>query len=185
MFLSLVWLIICRCIMLTAELKYTRTPIKDFVSHYKKGFLERSRKQKLYHFDSPCDYSIPILDAGVSGYQDYDHKVNFLLNDFKFPSFQYTGLAMEPVNNLAAQHPDKTFIRFGGMRFPFQYRDFHWFFSNAVIEHLGDEDAQLCFVNEMLRISRNMFFTTPNKFFPVESHTNVFIRHWFTKSFYK
>ena len=171
--------------MLTAELKYTRTPLKDFISHHKKNIMQRSRKQKLDHFYSLCNYSVPVLDAGVSGYQDYASQVNFFLNNFKFPSYQYTGLAVEPVNNLAAEHPDKTFIRYGGKRFPFQHRGFHWVFSNAVIEHVGDEDAQVWFVNEMLRVSRNVFFTTPNKFFPVESHTDVFFRHWFTKSFYK
>ncbi len=37
----------------------------------------------------------------------------------------------------------------------------------------------------MLRVGKNVYFTTPNKWFPIESHTNVFFRHWFDESFYK
>ena len=157
--------------MLTAELKYTRIIKTSYL--ITKGLLWKDRENKLNHFDSLRDYSVPILDAGVSGYYIMIRKVNFFLDDFKFPSFQYTGLAVEPVNNLAAQHPDKTFIRYWWNAISFSIVGFYWFFSNAVIEHVGESD-QLLFVNEMLRVSRNMFFFTPNKFFPVESHTNVF-----------
>ena len=53
-----------------------------------------------------------------------------------------------------------------------------------MIEHVGDEQKQRNFINEMLRVGENVFFTTPNKFFPFEPHTNIFFRHWFQKSFY-
>jgi hypothetical protein len=47
-----------------------------------------------------------------------------------------------------------------------------------VTEHVGDEEAQIQFVNEMLRVARNVLFTTPSKYFPVESHTNTLLLHW-------
>jgi hypothetical protein len=58
-------------------------------------------------------------------------------------------------------------------------------FSNAVIEHVGDDAAQVRFVDEMLRVADNVFFTTPNKLFPVESHTNVLFLHWHDERFYR
>ena len=75
-------------------------------------------------------------------------------------------------------YPGKRFVRYPGGRFPFDDKAFDWIYCNAVIEHVGDDEAQIQFVNEMLRVARNVFFTTPSKYFPVESHTNTLFLHW-------
>jgi len=62
--------------------------------------------------------------------------------------------------------------------FPFRDNEFEWVFSNAAIEHVGTYDDQLQFLNEMMRVGKNVFFTTPNRWFPIESHTNAFFLHW-------
>lgn len=36
----------------------------------------------------------------------------------------------------------------------------------------------------MLRVAKNVFFTTPNKYFPIEAHTNIFFLHWNNAIFY-
>jgi hypothetical protein len=61
---------------------------------------------------------------------------------------------------------------------PFAAKEFDWVFSNAVIEHVGDAEDQFHFLLELLRVARNVFFTTPNRFFPVETHTRVLFSHW-------
>ena len=50
--------------------------------------------------------------------------------------------------------------------------------ANAVIEHVGDEQDQRRFVAEHLRVGRAWVITTPNRWFPMESHTAVLLRHW-------
>lgn len=50
--------------------------------------------------------------------------------------------------------------------------------ANAVIEHVGDEQDQRRFVAEHLRVGRAWVITTPNRWFPVESHTASVLRHW-------
>jgi ubiquinone/menaquinone biosynthesis C-methylase UbiE len=79
---------------------------------------------------------------------------------------------------MEAIFPGKRFVQYSGGRFPFRDKEFDWIFSNAVIEHVGDESAQLEFVNEMLRVAKNVYFTTPYKYFPLESHTNLVFLHW-------
>jgi ubiquinone/menaquinone biosynthesis C-methylase UbiE len=49
--------------------------------------------------------------------------------------------------------PGKRFVQYAGGRFPFSNKTFDWVFSNAVIEHVGDENAQLLFLNEMMRVA--------------------------------
>ena len=50
--------------------------------------------------------------------------------------------------------------------------------ANAIIEHVGDEADQARFVAEQTRVARTWVITTPNRWFPVESHTSVLFLHW-------
>jgi methyltransferase family protein len=50
--------------------------------------------------------------------------------------------------------------------------------ANAVIEHVGDESDQRRMVAEHCRVARCWAITTPNRWFPVESHTAVAFLHW-------
>jgi hypothetical protein len=63
------------------------------------------------------------------------------------------------------------------MPFPKGYVDFA--LANAVIEHVGQEAEQQAMVNEITRVARTWVITTPNKWFPIESHTSVLFLHWF------
>jgi len=93
--------------------------------------------------------------------------LNYFLKTFRYGSEHYTGLGIQDLSNMGNLYPGKTFVAYPGGRFPFEDNEFDWVFSNAVIEHVGDDADQVMFVNEMLRVARNVFFTTPNKYFPV------------------
>ena len=51
-------------------------------------------------------------------------------------------------------------------------------FSNAVIEHVGGEEEQRQFVAELCRVAPRVFLSTPNRWFPVETHTLLPFLHW-------
>ena len=146
--------------------------------------MKVSRQKKLAQFYALCPSESKVLDVGVSNIEHND-QINMFLNDFHFAPDKYTGLAVESMDEIRKKHPDKHFVEYPGGVFPFPDKEFDWAFSNAVIEHVGNRDDQILFLNEMMRVSKQVFFTTPNKFFPVESHTNVFFRHWSDKAFYK
>lgn len=57
------------------------------------------------------------------------------------------------------------------MPFPDDYVDFA--LANAIIEHVGQESEQKRMVDEMTRVAKSWVITTPNKWFPIESHTAV------------
>lgn len=149
----------------------------------KNEVMRRSRTKKLDHFYSLCAPHLNVLDVGVSN-NEHNDQVNLFLNQFRLTPSQYTGLAIQPMDGIAKKHPDKKFVQYPGGEFPFKDKNFDWVFSNAVIEHVGSEEDQLQFINEMMRVGKGVFFTTPNKYFPVESHTNTIFRHWFNKTFY-
>lgn len=142
----------------------------------KTKIMKRSRKAKLDHFYSLYNGG-KIIDVGVSGKARIVGE-NVFLETFRLDDNLYTGLGVEDLSELSTIHTEKKLVQYPGREFPFDDNAFSWVFSNAVIEHVGTRDHQLLFINEMLRVSGKVFFTTPNKFFPVESHTNAFFIHW-------
>ena len=62
------------------------------------------------------------------------------------------------------------------MPFEDDYVDFA--LANAIIEHVGQEAEQRKMVQEMTRVARTWVITTPNKWFPIESHTSAVFLHW-------
>jgi SAM-dependent methyltransferase len=141
--------------------------------------MMHSRKRKLAHFFSLCPAGSKVLDAGVTGSWKRDERaLNYFAAHYPYDSSTYTGLGITDMSMVKQKYPDKRFVRYDGKTMPFADDTFDWVFSNAVIEHVGDEDDQINFLREMLRVGRNVFFTTPNRFFPVETHTQELFVHW-------
>jgi len=148
--------------------------------------MKTSREKKINHFYSLCSGNEKILDVGVSSENKSGVEArNLFLKTFRFLPSQYTGLGIEDMTGMSEKFPGKKFVQFGGDIFPFKNEEFDIVFSNAVIEHVGCEKKQIVFVSEMLRVGKVVYFTTPNKFFPIETHTLVPILHWFNAPFYK
>ena len=49
-------------------------------------------------------------------------------------------------------------------------KSFDFVFSNSVIEHLFSIENQNKMANEVMRVGKNYYIQTPNKFFPIEPH---------------
>ncbi len=139
--------------------------------------MERSRQRKLKQFLT-CYEGGLVLDVGVSS-NEWTGSINFIAQYFQNSdsSDQYVGLGIQDVGALVSRYSMLKFVQYSGGDFPFGDQTFEWVLSNAVIEHVGSRVEQLHFLREMLRVGRNVFFTTPNKYFPVELHTNVPLLH--------
>jgi hypothetical protein len=148
--------------------------------------MQTSRQKKLDHFYSLFEEGMTVLDVGVSSeLRRGIPSRNYFLKNFRYASRFYTGLGVQDLGGMEALFPGKRFLQYPGGRFPFLDKEFDWAFSNAVIEHVGNGEAQLFFLNEMLRVASNVFFTTPNKYFPLEPHTNALFLHWNDSIFYQ
>lgn len=70
-------------------------------------------------------------------------------------------------------------VRADGRALPFADRSFDYVVSNAVIEHLGGRYGAERLLAESARIARfGYFHTTPNRRFPIETHTLLPVLHW-------
>ncbi len=156
------------------------------ITGLKKRVMEHSRQNKLRHFYSLFREGESVLDVGVSTEAKRGLPArNYFLKNYRYDPGTYTGLGIEDLAGMEDMFPGKRFVQYQGGKFPFSDKEFTWVFSNAVIEHVGDRKAQLLFINEMVRVAHNVFFTTPNKYFPVESHTNVLFLHWNDQLFFR
>ena len=49
---------------------------------------------------------------------------------------------------------------------------------------MGKEEAQVNFLRELNRTCKKVYFTTPNRYFPFELHTRLFLIHWLPKALF-
>ena len=65
-----------------------------------------------------------------------------------------------------------------GKPLPFSDMAFDVVWSNAVLEHVGGQNARAAFVTEIRRVARRAFIVVPNRWFPIEHHTAIPMLHW-------
>jgi Methyltransferase domain len=83
--------------------------------------------------------------------------------------------------NLYHRTTSHPFMIADGRRMPFPDKYVDFALANAIIEHVGNESDQAMLVAEHCRVARCWAITTPNRWFPVESHTATLFRHWSPK----
>jgi 2-polyprenyl-3-methyl-5-hydroxy-6-metoxy-1,4-benzoquinol methylase len=76
------------------------------------------------------------------------------------------------------QHPQIRVVAGDGRALPFADNAFDVVVSNAVIEHVGTRAQQQAFVAELARVARRVFLATPNRWFPVDTHTLIPLAHY-------
>jgi SAM-dependent methyltransferase len=121
-----------------------------------------------------------ILDLGVTS--DEEHQESNYFERFYPHKHRIVCVGTEDGSYLERAYPGITFKSIqSGQNLPFADRQFDIVFSNAVIEHTGAEVRQKLFIREALRVSKAFYFTTPNRFFPIEMHTGLPLLHFLPK----
>ncbi|CAN5149105.1 hypothetical protein BH09ACT13_BH09ACT13_13360 [soil metagenome] len=143
----------------------------------------RSRKRKLQLFldELRPTGQTTVLDVGADelgfGEGEGGSTLNVLEELYPWPE-RITALGLHDGQSFRERYPAVAYVQGDALALPFDDDAFDVFFSNAVIEHVGDRKAQRRFVTEALRVGRQVFITTPNRRFPVELHTRLPLVHW-------
>ena len=113
-----------------------------------------------------------ILDLGVTSDDRYQESNYF--ERFYPHKNRIVCAGTEDGSHLETDYPGVTFVPIkANHRLPFPNGQFDVVFSSAVIEHTGGKRGQQFFVEEILRVGKAFFVTTPNRWFPVEMHTGL------------
>lgn len=144
----------------------------DIHSMYK-PFLFSFRRKRMKIFENlfnPLNGK-RILDVGgafsISLCQKTNRKITIL--NIKFPK------------ELDYEKNNVEFIVGNGLCLPFKDNSFDIIYSNSVIEHLGTWKNQMQFAKEIMRVGKNIFVQTPNKYFFIEPHLLTPFIHYLPK----
>jgi hypothetical protein len=123
-----------------------------------------------------------VVDVGVSdvGYGEHPGHAataNFFEAFYPWPE-RITAVGVTDMSRFRRAFPSVTAVTADGRDLPFADGEFDLGFSNAVLEHLPSRADQRRFVEELSRVARRVFVTTPNRRFPLEVHTLVPFVHW-------
>jgi hypothetical protein len=124
------------------------------------------------------------LDVGVTAEKDRPETNIFeVLYPYKD---RVTGLSMQDAKWIEEQWSGMKYLCGDGRNIPLSDNSFDLVFSHAVIEHVGDWDNQNKFVSECVRVAKKyVFLTTPNRWYPIETHTALPFLHWLPKPIYR
>jgi SAM-dependent methyltransferase len=120
---------------------------------------------------------VGVGDTGFGTEPGLASSHNFFEALYPWPE-RITAVSDVPLPNFAEQFPLVQCVTASGTELPFEDNAFDVAFSNAVVEHVGGRAEQRRFVAELCRVAPRVFLSTPNRWFPVETHTLVPIVHW-------
>ena len=121
-----------------------------------------------------------VLDLGVTSDASYESS-NYFEALYPWP-YRITAAGLDDARFLEARYPGLRFAHADATALPFADGAFDLVHSAAVLEHVGSAANQARMVAECLRVARRgVFLTTPNRWFPVEFHTQLPLVHWLPK----
>lgn len=151
-----------------------KSKIADIRSFY--ALRARKRIYKLFmDVNRPKETDL-IVDVGVSPDTEFAES-NFFEKFYPYKS-NLTATSIEDARDLEKLYPGLRFVQTQPYNLPFDDQHFDFLFCNAVIEHVGSNAMQRKFIAECIRVSKRFFFTTPNRWFPVEMHSILPLLHW-------
>jgi hypothetical protein len=78
--------------------------------------------------------------------------------------------------------PAEAVVLGDGTSLPFADQSFDLVFSNSVIEHVGSRAEQARFAAEIMRVGKQYWVQTPNRYYPIEQHLWTPFVHWLPRS---
>jgi hypothetical protein len=142
----------------------------------------RRRKMRLFLETMQPDSTTRVVDVGVTdsafgSEPGVAGTHNFFEAMYPWPE-RITAVSDRDLSRFQHAFPEVACVVADGRELPFADDEFDVAFSNAVVEHVGDRRAQRDFVHELCRVAPRVFASTPNRWFPIETHTLVPLAHW-------
>lgn len=124
-----------------------------------------------------------LLDVGTTPILDEYN--NTLLHNLKNLE-NVTSLSNLDCSSLKTKFKKVKFVIGDARKMKFKTGSFDTVYSSATIEHVGSRLNQIKFIKECYRVAKkNVFITTPNKYYPIEFHTKLPLIHFLPNKIYR
>jgi len=148
-----------------------RLPISKRMSIY-----ARQRIYDLFVSTMHPNTNTTIVDIGASG--DESEETNFLEKKYPYPA-RITCCSLDDGREIKATYPQIRHVKIeAGKPLPFDDQTFDIAYSSAVLEHVGGREQRIAFIRDAARVAHSIFFTVPNRWFPIEHHTAIPLLHY-------
>lgn len=137
----------------------------------------RSRRVKMELLDRhlPLAEAHRILDIG----SQIDSEARQLLERVEDKRrITASNIAPQHLEAIRAAYPAIRTVLADARRLPFRDKEFDLVYSSAVIEHVGGPADQARMAEEVRRVGKRWFITTPNRWYPFEFHTRMPLISW-------
>jgi SAM-dependent methyltransferase len=146
--------------------------------------VSRSRKIRLFFETFRPTEQTKILDVGAEVDPNGKRGLQFIdLHPWK-NMLSAINLSAEHIAAIKQLYP-KIDAKVGdACALPWPDKYFDVVYSNAVIEHVGDFDRQKQMAAEIMRVGKQWFVTTPNRWYPFEFHMRLPFVTWLPGDMY-
>lgn len=118
-----------------------------------------------------------VLDVGVSGIERIKG-TNLFEKLYPYPN-NLTVTTIEQKDIIRKNYPKINVVKVKvGCKLPFATKKFDVSVSWATLEHIGGYKKQEEFLNELLRVGKKVYITTPYRGCIYEPHSELFFLHW-------
>ena len=142
------------------------------------SLISRKKKLELFYSLFKLDKNTTILDVGG----EIDPQGNStlqLIDSYPWKKNITVINSFEPhIQKIRHFYPEINSLTGDACKLPWPDKSFDIVYCNAVIEHVGNEQQQKQMAQEIMRIAKCWFVTTPNRWFPYEFHLRLPIVTW-------
>jgi len=140
--------------------------------------LSRQRKLDLfYRLLRPTEH-MRVLDVGAEANPNGDRGLQ-LIDSYEWKwNLTAMNLCEAHVGRITEHYPQISGVVGDACRLPWPDKYFDIVYSNAVIEHVGSYARQKQMADEIMRVGRRWFVTTPNRWYPFEFHLRLPLVTW-------
>lgn len=157
------------------EVSGTVTKTKHFLANI--SVSVKTDQYRLFKKGLSPSKKTKVLDVGVSSEEIFKDS-NMFEKLYEWPE-NITAATIEDGKKLKKLYPRVKTVRISpGKGLPFRDKQFDMVVSWATLEHVGSYGKQRDFIDELLRVGKKVFITTPYRGCVYEPHTGFFFLHW-------
>ena len=143
------------------------------------SYISRLRKLELFNRTFSPTAQMRVLDIGAQTNAGGNEGLQF--TDWYAWKNNLTAVNLSPQHiwQIRRRYPQVNAVIADARELPWPDKYFDIVHSNAVIEHVGDFENQRKMASEIMRVGKQWFAATPNRWYPFEFHTRLPFVTWF------